>query len=168
MAAPLRTVHEAFFPPGEAPGAVAGPTDPADAAVSRPDTTLALTRGVARLMSDMGLAIVPELKLPNGRRADLCGLCPKGDVVIVEVKSCRADLAADTKWTEYLDYCDRFYFGVSEVFPFEAIPEEEGLIVADAFGGAIVREAEPRKLPAARRKATTLRFARQAAFRQGL
>lgn len=168
MSATLRTVHEAFFPPGEEPGAGAGPVDPADAATPRPDATLALTRGVARLMAQMGLAVIPEFKLPNGRRADLCGLCPKGEVVIVEVKSCRADLAADGKWAEYRDYCDRFYFGVSEVFPFELIPEEEGLIVADAFGGAVVREAETRKLAGARRKATTLRFARQAAFTQGL
>jgi hypothetical protein len=141
--------------------------DPADAAVGRPDTTLALTRGVARLLSEMGLAVLLEFKLPNGRRADLCGLCPKGGFTIVEIKSCREDLAADGKWEEYRDYCDRFYFGVSEVFPFEMIPEEEGLIVADAFGGAVVREAETQKLSGARRKATTLRFARQAAFTGG-
>ncbi|WP_183818752.1 MmcB family DNA repair protein [Parvularcula dongshanensis] len=140
------------------------PIDASAAATGRPDTTLALTRGVARLMTQMGLAVIAEFKLPNGRRADLAGLGPKGELVIVEVKSCRADLAVDTKWPEYRDYCDRFYFAVNEVFPLEMVPEDEGLIVADAFGGAILREGELRKLSGARRKAVTLRFARQAAF----
>ena len=141
----------------------AEPIVPAAAATPRPDVTLALTRGIARMMPDMGLAVLAEFKLPNGRRADLAGLCPKGMLTIVEIKSCREDLAVDTKWPEYKDYCDRFFFGVSEVFPFEMIPEEEGLIVADAFGGAILREAAEDKLAGARRKAVTLRFARQAA-----
>ena len=150
----------AFFPDD-------APIQPDRADTGRPDTTLALTRGVARLMRDMGLAVIPEFKLPCGRRADLTGLSQKGEIVIVEIKSCREDLASDAKWLEYKDYCDRFYFGVSEVFPFEMIPEEEGLIVADSFGGAILREGSPLKLAPARRKATTLRFARQAAFLTG-
>ena len=128
----------------------------------RPDVTAALTRGTARLMRDMGLGVIAEFKLPNGRRADLAGICPKGFLTIVEVKSCREDLAVDDKWPEYKDYCDRFYFAVSEIFPFEMIPEEEGLIVADGFGGAVLREGPTSKLAAARRKAVTLRFARQA------
>ena len=155
----------AFFPPDADLGDA--PIQPDRADTGRPDTTLALTRGVARLMRDMGLAVIPEFKLPCGRRADLTGLSPKGEIVIVEIKSCREDLAADAKWPEYKDYCDRFYFGVSEVFPFEMIPEEEGLIVADAFGGAVLREGAPLKLAPARRKATTLRFARQAAILAG-
>lgn len=137
--------------------------DPAGNAAGRPDITAALTRGTARLMRDMGLSVITEFKLPNGRRADLCGLCPKGNLVIVEVKSCREDLAVDDKWPQYKDFCDRFYFAVSEIFPFELLPEDEGLIVADGFGGAILREGQAHKLAAARRKATTLRFARQAA-----
>ena len=152
------SVHEAFFPAGEAP-IDAGALD-----TGRPDTTLALTRGVWRLMADMGLAVIPEFKLPGGRRADLCGLCPKGEVVIVEIKSCWQDLASDTKWPEYRDYCDRFYFGVNEIFPLERLPEDEGVIVADAFGGAVLRESGTAKLAGARRKAVTTRFARQAAF----
>ena len=147
----------AFFP-DEAP------IQPDRADTGRPDTTLALTRGVARLMRDMGLAVIPEFKLPCGRRADLTGLGPKGEIVIVEIKSCWQDLAADTKWPEYRAWCDRFYFGVNEIFPLERLPEDEGVIVADAFGGAVLREGTHAKLSGARRKATTLRFARQAAF----
>ena len=147
----------AFFPDGESP------VDAGAGATARPDRTEALTRGAARLMIDMGLCVIPEFRLPNGRRADLAGLGPKGEVIIVEIKSCREDLAVDAKWREYRDYCDRFYFGVSEIFPVEMIPEEEGVIIADGFGGAVLREGELTKLSGPRRKAVTLRFARQAA-----
>jgi hypothetical protein len=83
----------------------------------------------------------------------------------VEVKSGVADFRADTKWPDYLDWCDRFYFAVDSAFPAELIPRNVGLIVADAFGGAVVRDAPPDPLAAARRKALTLRFARAAALR---
>lgn len=132
---------------------------------ARPDVTLALTRGVARLFRDLGLAAMPEFRLPNGRRADMAGLCPKGRLVIAEIKSCEADFTADGKWTEYLDFCDAFYFAVGAEFPRALLPEPEGLIFADAYGGAIIRPSIDRPMAAARRKAITLRFARQAAWR---
>jgi hypothetical protein len=139
---------------------------------ARPDVTAALTRGIARMLHDQGCAVLAEMRLGNGRRADLVGLCPKGLLTLVEIKSCRADFDVDTKWPDYLDFCDHFYFGVAEIFPQDLLPEDEGLIVADGFGGAVLRPAQPRKLAAARRKALTLRFARQAAFaasgRQGM
>lgn len=133
------------------------------AAPARPEVTARLTRGVARLLIDMGCAVLAEMRLSNGRRADLVGICPKGTFTVVEIKSCRADFETDSKWQDYLDWGDRFYFAVTEEFPLELLPEEEGLIIADGFGGAIVRESQERKLNAARRKAVTLRFARQAA-----
>ncbi len=45
----------------------------------------------------------------------------------------------------------------------ELIPEECGLIVADAYGAAILREAPEHALSGPRRKAVTLRFAHSAA-----
>ena len=51
---------------------------------SRPETTLTVTRGAARLLVDLGYAPLAEVTLPNGRRADLMALGPKGDVLIVE------------------------------------------------------------------------------------
>ena len=134
-------------------------------ALARPDATLALTRGVARLFLDMGLTPLAEFKLANGRRADIAALDRRGMLTIAEVKSCRADFEADQKWPEYLEYCDRFYFAVDQSFPQEILPAGEGLIIADAFGGMVARRAEERPLVAARRKAVTLRFARQAARR---
>lgn len=136
----------------------------ADAA-ARPDVTAALTRGVSRLFGDLGLAPMPEFRLPNGRRADLAGLCQKGRLVIAEIKSCEADFTADGKWEDYLPFCDEFYFAVARDFPRTLLPESEGLIIADGFGGAVVRAPMVRPMAAARRKAITLRFARQAAAR---
>jgi len=45
------------------------------------------------------------------------------------------------------------------------LPEDTGLIVADRYGGEIVRAAPEHKLAGARRKAMTLRLARSAALR---
>ncbi|MCA8894051.1 MAG: MmcB family DNA repair protein, partial [Amphiplicatus sp.] len=83
------------------------------AAPARPDVTLALTRGVLRLFADLGLAPLAEFRLPNGRRADVAGIDRKGRLVFAEVKSCQADFDADNKWTDYLDFCDAFYFAVA-------------------------------------------------------
>lgn len=133
--------------------------------LSRPDTTLALARGVTRLLVDHGLATVLEVPLANSRRADVMGLTARGEIWIVETKSCLADYAVDSKWPDYVDYCDRFFFGVTEDFPRDLIPDDVGLIVADGFGGAILRDSPSRPLAGARRKAVTLLFARLAAQR---
>lgn len=132
---------------------------------TRPEITAALARGVTRLLYDHGLASVLEVPLANGRRADVMGLAGGGEIWIVETKSCLEDYAVDQKWPDYQDYCDRFFFAVTEDFPRELIPEHVGLIVADGFGGAILREAPSKPLAGARRKAVTLQFARLAAFR---
>jgi hypothetical protein len=137
------------------------------AVITRPETTLSVTRGAARLLEALGYAALAEVTLPNGRRADLMGLGPKGEILIVEVKSGPQDFLADRKWTEYLPYCDAFAFAVDPEFPREILPEEPGLIVADGFGGAVLREAPVAPLAGARRKALTLAFARLAAQRIG-
>lgn len=135
--------------------------------VSRPETTATVTRGAARLLTALGYAPLSEVTLPNGRRADLMALGPKGEIFIVEVKSGVEDFRVDVKWPEYLPYCDAFAFAVAPEFPREILPQEPGLIVADGFGGAILREAPAAPLVAARRKALTLAFARLAALRAG-
>ena len=132
---------------------------------SRPETTTTVTRGAARLLVALGYAPLAEVTLPNGRRADLMALGPKGQIFIVEVKSGIEDFQVDLKWPEYRPYCDIFAFAVSPEFPREILPEEPGLIVADGFGGAILREAPLEVLAGARRKALTLAFARLAALR---
>jgi hypothetical protein len=131
----------------------------------RPDVTALLARGVTRMLLDHGLTPILEVPLANGRRADVMALTPHGEIWIVETKSCLADYACDEKWPDYLEYCDRFFFGVTEAFPRNLIPQDAGLIVADGFGGAILRDSPTRPLVAARRKAVTLLFARLAAQR---
>ncbi len=145
--------------------AVSDPTFPPRAANPSIDDARALMRGASRLLLDLGVTPIAEFTLPCGRRADLAGLGRKGEVVIVEVKSGIADFKADMKWPEYFDWCDRFYFAVSDRFPSDVLPVETGLIIADGFGGAVVRESPVQTLAPARRKSLTLRFARNAAER---
>lgn len=127
----------------------------------------AVQRGVCRMLIHMGHMPVTELGLKNGRRVDVASLDKRGDVIIVEIKSSIADFRVDQKWPEYLDYCDRFFFAVSPDFPLDVLPDDAtvGIIVADKFGAEILREPERDALPAARRKAVTLLFARAAAAR---
>ena len=120
---------------------------------------LLLARGVGRALAQRGYASLTEVSLANGRRADVMGLGRAGELVIVEVKSSLQDFRSDAKWPEYREFCDRFYFAVAQDFPRDAIPTDCSLIVADGFGGAVLREAPMLALAAARRKAVTLRFA---------
>jgi hypothetical protein len=124
-----------------------------------------IVRGVARHFGDLGAAVLAEVPLANGRRADLVVLDRKGGLAIVEVKSGSADLAADHKWPDYRDFCDRFYFAVDIAFPRARLPAGTGVVVADDHAAEIVAEAPTHPLSAARRKAVTLRFAHLAARR---
>lgn len=124
-----------------------------------------IARGVVRLLAERDIAALTELSLATGRRVDVIGIGRDGLVHVVEIKSSRTDFLVDRKWPTYLAFADLFYFAVSPAFPRELLPETEGLILADRFGGEIVRAARSRPLPPARRKALTLRFARAAATR---
>jgi hypothetical protein len=114
---------------------------------------------------------IAEVPLSDGRRADLMALDSRGNIIIVEVKVSRADLLGDCKWNDYLAHCDRFFWAVPEGFdlrPFEQdcfLPDRAGLIVADRYDAAVVREANTVPLAAATRKKCTLAFARRAARR---
>ncbi|MDX2264103.1 MAG: MmcB family DNA repair protein [Hyphomicrobiales bacterium] len=127
--------------------------------------TPAPLRGAMRLLRAHYFAALTEFPLKSGRRADILGLGPQGEIWIVEVKSSVADFRADRKWTEYRDWCDRLFFAVGPEFPHSIIPEDTGLIIADAYDAALIREAPETSLAPARRRALTLRFARLAAVR---
>lgn len=124
-----------------------------------------LQRGVSRALIQLGFAAVEEMVLPGGLRADVMALGPKGEVWIVECKSCRADFTGDRKWQGYLGFCDRFFWAVDADFPTGLLPEGSGLILADAWGGEVMRMAPEARLAGARRKAVTQAFARCAALR---
>lgn len=139
--------------------------DSGEPILSRPETTEAVTRGAARLFLALGYAPLVEVTLPNGRRADLMALGPRGEIAIAEVKSSLEDYRTDHKWSEYQPFCDAFYFAVGPHFPRAALSQGPGLIIADAFGGAVLIEPPVTPLAPARRKALTLAFARLAAMR---
>jgi hypothetical protein len=132
---------------------------------SRPQTTSAVTRGATRLFIALGYAPLLEVGLPNGRRADIMAFGPRGQIAIAEVKSGIHDFRTDQKWGDYLAYCDMYYFAVAPEFPRDILPAEPGLIVADAFDGAVLREPPLSPLTGPRRKVITIAFARLAAAR---
>ncbi len=129
------------------------------------DISKTLARGVIRALAQWGFSALAEVPLADGRRADIMALGRDGTLAIVEIKSSVADFRADRKWPEYRQWCDRLYFAVAEGFPLELIPADCGLMQADGFGAAILRETGDQKLSAARRRAVHLRFARLAAAR---
>jgi hypothetical protein len=125
----------------------------------------AIARGAVRLLHALGYCALRELGLPSGRRADLVGVGGDGEIWIVEIKSSLADYRADRKWMDYRTHCDRLFFAIGLDLPREEFPSDVGLIVADGFDGAIVREAPSHRLAAATRRAMLLGFARAAALR---
>lgn len=126
---------------------------------------LEVKRGVVRQFSRMGVVLMPELTLANGRRADLIGLDRKGNVIIIEIKSSVEDFRVDQKWPEYRQYCDQFYFATLADVPAEIFPQSEGFIIADNYGCEVIRDADVDKISGGTRKALTIRFARAAAQR---
>ncbi|MBV9861000.1 MAG: MmcB family DNA repair protein [Alphaproteobacteria bacterium] len=142
------------------------PRPPSEPATECPrESSALLARGVCRALEQLGYACLTEFPLANGRRADILALGRSGDLVIVEIKSSVADFRADRKWPQYQEFADRLFFAVPGGFPTPLIPQECGLIVADPFGAAFLRECPTAPLGAARRRAVTLRFGRIAAAR---
>jgi len=145
------------------------PLDPQDQEASgigeRSDLAIGLARGVGRMLGHHGFVWMTEFTLRSGRRVDVIGLDAKGRIAVVEVKSSIEDFRSDQKWPEYLDFCDAFYFAVAENFPMDVLPDDVGLIVADSFSAAILRESPPLALNASRRKALVLQFAQVAGRR---
>jgi hypothetical protein len=129
------------------------------------DAAPAIRRGALRILHALGFAAVAELPLGSGRRADLVALGAGAEIWIVEIKSCAADFRSDRKWQEYRLHCDRLLFAVAPEFPATMLPADAGLVIADAYGGTLVREAPLHPLAASRRKAILVRFGRVAAAR---
>ncbi len=129
------------------------------------ERALLVRRGVQKLFQSMGVPVLPELPLANGRRADLVALGAKGEFLIIEIKSSVEDFRADLKWPEYRMHCDRFYFATHPEVPREIFPEDAGFILSDGYGAEILRESPEHPLAGATRKAMLIRFARTGAGR---
>ena len=135
-------------------------------------TAAQVTRGVMRLFARNDIWCLTEMPLRGGRRADIMGVDAKGRIVIVEIKVARADLLGDTKWTDYLEFCDRFYWGLAPHLDRACMqsqsfrPEVCGLIVADGYDAEILRPSASLPLAATRRKVEVERLARASMRRQ--
>jgi hypothetical protein len=124
-----------------------------------------LARGVCRHLRSLGFVTVEELVPRPGLRVDVMALGPKGEIWVVECKSCRVDFTSDQKWQGYLEWADRFFWAVDADFPTEILPTETGLIHADRYGAEVIRMGPESRLAGARRKVVTQKFARHAAVR---
>jgi hypothetical protein len=120
---------------------------------------LAVARGVRRLLRSLGYSTLPEVALASGRRADLVAVGGDSSIHIVEIKSCAADFRADQKWPDYRAHCDKLFFAIPADMPQDLLPPDAGLIVADAYGALVLREAPEHRLAPATRRAMLLRFA---------
>jgi hypothetical protein len=129
-------------------------------------------RGIRRLFARNDIWCIEEMPLKSAksaaRRADMMGIDARGQVIIVEIKVARGDLMGDAKWPDYLDFCDRFYWGIPpglDRAPLDGeafLPERCGVIVADGYDAEIVRRAPLEPLASARRKSMVERLARAA------
>jgi hypothetical protein len=136
---------------------------PADILPAQPGQRLA--RGVTRMLHGLGHAALSEFVPKGGLRVDVISITPKGEIWVVECKSCRADFTGDRKWQGYLEFCDRFFWAVDSDFPDELLPPETGLIRADPWGGALIRMAAESRLPGARRSRLLRDIARVSTMR---
>ncbi len=130
-----------------------------------PERTSLIRRAAARLCLRLGWAPLHEVRLANGRRADILALQPGGLFVCIEVKSGLRDYLSDGKWAEYQPFCDQFFFAVDCDFPSAVLPPESGLIVCAGREAELLREPLAVRLAAPRRKALLERFAWLAAGR---
>ena len=124
-----------------------------------------MARGVSRHLLSLNFASLEEFVPERGKRVDVIALSPKGEIWVIECKSSREDFLSDHKWQGYLEWCDRYFWAVDADFPLELLPDDTGLIIADAYGAEVIRTAPESKLAPARRKKITLKFARDVALR---
>ena len=124
-----------------------------------------IARGVCRHLKHYDFACIEEFVPIKGARVDIIAVGPKGEIWIIECKSSANDYLQDQKWEKYLPFCDRYFWAVPQNFPTNILPNDGGLIVADAFDAEILRFPEAKSLNAARRKKLIHKFGRDAAMR---
>lgn len=124
------------------------------------ENALMIQRGVMRYFQKQNYAMISELTLDNGMRADLCGIGPKGELIIVEIKSSLEDFRSDRKWQNYRTYCDYFYFASHKGVDQAIFPPEEGFLFADHYGSEIIRESSKQNVKPHIRKQVQIRIAR--------
>jgi len=126
---------------------------------------LRIARGTRRFLRNLDMTTLTEVPLRSNRRADLVAVGPKGEIWIIEIKSSVADFRADTKWPDYRQHCDRFFFATALDVPVAIFPSDAGLIIGDGFSAAVEWEAPLVPLASATRKELLVRLGRLAADR---
>lgn len=105
-------------------------------------------------------------------RADVMAVNRKAEVVLIEVKSCNADLKSDNKLHKYMGYCNKAYLIVTaehwashEEYIRSRLPDGMGVIVSAALGLDFKVKAQYRPMPSAVKKDIIIRMAwRSATF----
>ena len=114
-------------------------------------TTRRITDAIARSYYGQGDGVLREFRLKVRRRVDLITITDKGLITIIEIKSSPEDFRSDKKWGEYIEWADRFYFGVGDNFPIDILPKEHGIIKTDGFDCHEARASPMNKLNGPRR-----------------
>lgn len=117
-----------------------------------------VARGVGRRLSRLGYGTLTEFRVGKGRRVDVIGMDRKSHFIIVEIKTSVADFRGDMKWTDYLPWCDEYYFAVPPDFPKEILPEDHGVMVADAWDATILRPSPEAPMNGTRRRSQAVKF----------
>ena len=122
-----------------------------------------LARGVCRHLLSYDFVGLEEFVPERGKRVDVMAVGPKGEIWVIECKSSRVDFTSDQKWGGYLEWCDRYFWAVDTDFPTELLPDDTGLIIADAYNAGTPGSRNPIKRPAATRANRCVNALRRAA-----
>ena len=128
-------------------------------------TTRRITDAIARSYYGQGDGVLREFRLKVRRRVDLITITDQGLITIIEIKSSPEDFRSDKKWGEYIEWADRFYFGVGDNFPIDILPKEHGIIKTDGFDCHEARPSLVNKLNGSRRN-TLVRNMAKASMRR--
>ncbi len=128
-------------------------------------TTQRIIDAIARSYYGQGDGVLREFRLKVRRRVDLITITNKGLITIIEIKSSPEDFRSDKKWGEYIEWADRFYFGVGDNFPIDILPKDHGIIITDGFDCHEARPSAVNKLNGTRRN-TLVRNMAKASMRR--
>lgn len=96
---------------------------------SRQEVAILLYDALSYFFRKRGYSVQSEVGvLPWGRaRADIVALNMKREMIIGEIKSCWQDFHTDSKWHQYIEKCDKFYF----IFPADVWEKEKHRILPE-------------------------------------
>lgn len=139
--------------------------------LSRKEIADGLKKAAIGYWVKLGYGCNLELGLsPWGKhKADLVAINRHGKIVVAEIKSCHSDFSTDSKWTSYLQFCDKFYLVFTEKHweqrKYE-LPDRVGVMVLGKLGKLVcVKRAKEVRISGKQRKDLVLRIAwRNATF----